>query len=125
VDGAYWGIPEALQAQVDLARGTGGLQRPGLDKSFDVELDRLTFTKPERDAIQALMEATAPIVTAGRYAWTFKTRDDPGPSPGVFAVVIAGAATFLAFLDGDELVGGRVGINPSAPGSPQFENMVR
>ena len=125
VDGAYWGIPEALQTQVDLARGNGGLQRPGLDESFDVELDRLTFTKPERDAIQALMEATAPIVTAGRYRWTFKTRDDPGPSPGVYAVVIAGAGTFIPFLVGDEIVGGKVGISPTDPGSPRFENIVR
>ncbi len=125
VDGAYWGIPEALQTQVDLARGNGGLRRPGLDKSFDVEIDRLTFTRPQRDAIQALMEATAPIVTAGRYRWTFIMRDDPGPSPGVYAVVIAGAGTFTPFLVGDEIVGGKVGIDPSAPGSPRFQNMVR
>ncbi len=124
VDGAYWGIPEALQPQVDLARGNGELQRPGLDKSFDVEIDRLTFSESERDAIQALMEGTAPIVTAGRYRWTFKTRDDPGPSTGTYAVVVAGAGTFIPFLDGSELVGGRVGINSGA-GSPQFENMVR
>lgn len=125
VDEAYWGIPEALQGAVDRARGVGALQRPALDRSFDVLIDRLTFTQAQQDAVQALMEASAPAVTAGRYGWNFMRWDDPGPRPGTYAVVLAGAGTFTPFLDGDEILGGKVGIDPSAPGSRRFERQVR
>ena len=124
VDGAYWGIPESLQAEIDLARGAGGLRRPGLDKSFDVVIDRLTFSKAQRDAIQALMEAAAPTVTASRYAWTFKRRDDPDARPGTYAVVVAGAGTFTPFLNGEEIVGGKIGIDPTVP-QAELESTVR
>ncbi len=33
--------------------------------------------------------------------------------------------TFTPFLVGDEIVGGTVGIDPGAPGSPRFRDMVR
>ena len=111
MDGAYRGIPEPLQARIDRARGDGALRRPALDRSFDVLLDRLTFTKPQLDAV--------------RYARTFRRRDDPGPRPGAYAVLLAGAGTFTPFLDGDEIPGGRVGIDPSAAGKPRFDRLVR
>lgn len=125
VDGAYWAIPSALQAAIDRARGDGGLERPALDASFDVVLDRLTFSGPELEAVRQGLAAIAPVVTAGRYRWLFQSGDDPTPRQGAFAVAVAGAVTFAPFLVGEELVGGRLGIDPSDAGSREFERMTR
>lgn len=118
VDGAYWAIPATLQAAINRARGDGALQRPALDAQFTVVLDRLTFSAAQIASVRAALEAAAPIVTAGRYRWTFAVADDPGPRQGSYAVILAGALTFEPFLAGDEIQGGKIGINPTDPGLP-------